>query len=290
MDKIKQAYLQYLTTNKKFTDNTIESYKRDVDMLSFYLKKHEIDNFDCMIESDFYLILEELRAEGLAVSSLQRFVSAIRSLYAFLIVKNICNSNPVRQITLERSERKVPTILTELEVARLLAQPKGSDFKGLRDKAMIEILYTAGFRVSELLSLNLGDVALHSGIVRCCYGKNDRFVQIYPAAVLAASEYISVYTRLYNVNSASEPLFVNPKGERLTRQGFWKIMKSYVKQAGINKEVTPQTLRHCLAAHLLKNGARMEDVRDILGHTNIASTQFYLQVVDKSNNLVVNYK
>lgn len=290
MDKIKQAFVQYLTVHKKFTDNTIESYKRDVDLLTSYLAKHSINSFDVMSESDFYAILEELREDGLAVSSLQRFISAIRCLYAFLVLKNLCDTNPVRQITLEREERKAPTILSELEVARLLAQPKGNDFKGLRDKAMIEMLYAAGFRVSELLSLNLGDVALHSGIVRCCYGKNDRFVQIYPAAVLAASEYISVYTRLYNVNSSSEPLFVNPKGERLTRQGFWKIVKSYVQQAGINKEVTPQTLRHCLAAHLLKNGARIEEVKDILGHSNIASTQFYLQVVDKSNNIMVNYK
>ena len=181
--------------------------------------------------------------------------------------------------------QKLPQILTSKEVELLLEQPECTDMKGYRDRAMLELLYATGIRVSELISLDITDVNIPAGFIRCRSKDKERMIPLYPAAIKALSEYVE-FIRPQMIASPDEPsLFVNISGERMSRQGFWKIIKTYQKKAGIEKDITPHTLRHSFAAHLLENGADIHDIKEILGHADISSTQRYAQFLkDKMKN------
>ena len=180
---------------------------------------------------------------------------------------------------MEKHNRKLPSILTNHEVDLFLSQPDLSDPKGIRDKAMLELLYASGIRVSELISLNLEDVNLSVGFLVCRSGEKERVIPLYKVAVSSIQKYLQEVRPLLAIDSQETALFVNINGKRMSRQGFWKIVKGYQSKAGIEKEITPHTLRHSFAAHLLENGADIRDIQEMLGHADLSTTQIYTKVI-----------
>ena len=207
---------------------------------------------------------------------------------AFLVTQRLVENNPTGKLVPDKTTQKLPQILTSKEVELLLEQPECTDLKGYRDKAMLELLYATGIRVSELISLNLSDLNLSAGVVRCVSHDKERFIPLYPAAIRALSEYLEFVRPQMIAREDEQSLFVNVSGERMSRQGFWKIIKSYQVKAHIDKDITPHTLRHSFAAHLLENGADLRSIQEMLGHADISSTQIYSQLVKKQLKDVYN--
>ena len=206
----------------------------------------------------------------------------------FALSEDEIDENPVHSIKVEKAERKLPQILTGKEVELLLEQPRVTDMKGCRDKAMLEVLYATGIRVSELIGLNAEDVSLSGGFIRCESGGKVRIIPLYPEALAALGDYISDVRGKMIASPAERSLFVNVSGERMSRQGFWKIIKYYQEKAQIKKDITPHTLRHSFAAHLLENGADLRSIQEMLGHSDISSTQIYAQLVKQNLKAVYN--
>jgi integrase/recombinase XerD len=277
MDHLSE-YEQWLTTEKRVASNTLSSYLCDVRQFLQYLA----DN-DLTPEQAGQPALEQyskhLLSCGRSQSTVIRSIASLRSFYYFLTARGCVAFNPAKSIASVRSERKLPQILTSKEVDLFLAQPECSDPKGYRDKAMLELLYATGIRVSELINLDLQNLNLSAGLLRCESRGRERIIPLYPSAVRAISEYVEKI-RPQMVEQPDEPaLFVNVNGRRMSRQGFWKIIKYYQEKAGIQKDITPHTLRHSFAAHLLENGADLRSIQEMLGHADISSTQIYTQVV-----------
>jgi integrase/recombinase XerD len=223
--------------------------------------------------------LTNLQSKGRAVSTISRNLAAIKSFYQYLVRERYLDKDPAANLESPKLEKKLPKILSIAEVEELLKQPNGSMPAGMRDKAMLELLYATGIRVSELISLNISDVNLDMGYIKC-YGKGakERIVPLGSIAVKCVQEYIHK-GRTKLVRTYEEPaLFVNHHGNRLTRQGFWKIIKKYAQEANIKEDITPHTLRHSFAAHLLENGADLRSVQEMLGHADISTTQIYTHV------------
>ena len=224
--------------------------------------------------------LKSLQTKGRAVSTISRNIAAIKAFYQYLVKENYLESDPSQSLDTPKVEKKLPKILSVHEVEELLKQPEIKSSGGLRDKAMLELLYATGIRVSELIALNISDINLDMGYVKC-YGKGskNRIVPLGSIAVKAVHDYI-IKGRMKVVRTYDEPaLFINHHGGRLTRQGFWKIIKKYAQEAGITKDITPHTLRHSFATHLLENGADLRSVQEMLGHADISTTQLYTQIV-----------
>ncbi len=283
-------YFDYLKDVKKSTDNTLQAYKRDLDKFIIYASEKGINDFsgiDSDTIADFKLYLS---AKGLSSSTVSRTLSSMRGLYQYLIYAGVCDNNPAKEIHNDKAEKRELMVLSSKEVETLLSQPDQSDIKGMRDKAMLEILYATGIKVSELISLQLEDFNLQLSFIRCGKGERERFIPIYPIAAKAVSTYLEKARKLFVANSNEKALFVNVTGEKMTRQGFWKILKAYAVNAGIKKTITPHTLRHSFAAHLLENGADIRDIQLILGHSDIASTQRYAQYLkDKMKNSYIKF-
>jgi integrase/recombinase XerD len=277
MDHLSE-YEQWLTTEKKVAPNTLCSYLCDVRQFLHYLSEN-----DLTAEQVEQPVLEQyskhLLSNGKSQATVTRNIASLRSFYNYLLTQGYVTSNPAKSIAPVRSERKLPQILTSKEVDLFLAQPECSDPKGYRDKAMLELLYATGIRVSELINLDLNNLNLSAGIIHCENRGKERVIPLYPSAVRAISEYVEKI-RPQMVERPDEPaLFVNLNGRRMSRQGFWKIIKHYQEKAGIQKDITPHTLRHSFAAHLLENGADLRSIQEMLGHADISSTQIYTQVV-----------
>ncbi len=283
-------FYDYLKNVKKSSDNTLQAYRRDLEKFVDYAAVINVVNFsdvdiDCVNEFKVYLT-----KKGLSASSVSRTLSSMRSLYQFLIAEGICDVNPAKAVHNDKNEKKEMVVLTSKEVETILSQPDTSDIKGMRDKAMLEVLYATGIKVSELIGLNIEDFNAQLSFIRCGTGDKERFIPIYPIAAKAVSVYLEKARKLFVTNTNERSLFVNVTGDRMTRQGFWKILKAYVKTAGIKKTITPHTLRHSFAAHLLENGADIHDIQTILGHTDIASTQRYAQFLkDKMKNSYIKF-
>ena len=227
---------------------------------------------------------------GLSSASVSRTLSSLRSLFQYLIAEGVCEYNPAKAVHNDKVEKKELIVLTSKEVEKLLSQPDVNDAKGLRDKAMLEVLYATGIKVSELIALELSDFNSQLSFIRCGRGDKERFIPIYPLAAKAIQNYIEKARKFFVSNQNENSLFVNVTGERMTRQGFWKILKAYVSAAGIKKDITPHTLRHSFAAHLIENGADIHDIQLILGHSDIASTQRYTQFLkEKINNSYIKF-
>lgn len=272
------GYEQWLIENKNASANTVSSYLRDVRQFLDYLSSNKTQP-----EKAKQRILEQytkhLISHGKSSATITRSVASLKSFYTYLLNCGYVTTNPAKGITSIKTERKLPQILTSREVDLFLDQPECTDAKGFRDKAMLELLYATGIRVSELINLNLINVNLSASIIRCEGRGKTRIIPIYPSAVHALSDYIEK-VRPQMVDDQDEPaLFVNLNGSRMSRQGFWKIIKFYQEKAGIKKEITPHTLRHSFAAHLLENGADLRSIQEMLGHADISSTQIYTQVV-----------
>lgn len=286
MDQL-ASYQAFLVEKKQASENTVSSYVRDIHQYLHWLDSEGIASEDATHEDiDHYT--KHLLGLGKTVSTVTRSLASLKSFYAFLQGEDIVDSNPAKGLSLEKVERKLPQILTSKEVELFLEQPDPRDAKGCRDKAMLELLYATGIRVSELIGLNLEHLNLSAGFLRCENRKKERIIPLYPTAVKALGDYIE-HVRPQIIEQPEErALFVNMNGSRMSRQGFWKIIKHYQDMAGIQKDITPHTLRHSFAAHLLENGADLRSIQEMLGHADISSTQVYTQVINQKLKDVYN--
>lgn len=278
-------YKLYLANEKHSSDNTIASYIRDLTQFAAWLNDKPIVS---VTERTAASYIKHLKENGKSKATVSRCVASLKGYYSYLVMNGSISKSPVAGMTSEKADKKLPSILTGKEVELLLEQPNINDFKGCRDKAMLELLYATGMRVSELLALNINNVNLDIGVVHCSGSGKDRIIPMYTAAVEILGKYISVVREQLLANPDEEALFVNMSGERMSRQGFWKVLKFYQEKAKIEKDITPHTLRHSFAAHLLENGADLKSVQEMLGHADISSTQVYVQVVNKKLKDVYN--
>ena len=282
------AYENFLLNIKHSSENTVTSYMRDIRQFSSYVDS-ELGCGICDVNSEQVAgYMTWLTGRGKSPATVSRSLASIKSFFSYLMNEGHVESNPVRNIHVAKSEKKLPQILTGKEVELLLAQPQCKDMKGYRDKAMLELLYATGIRVSELISLSSDDVNLSAGFIHCGTGAKSRIIPLYPAAIKALSEYMLNIRPNMIADPAETSLFVNFNGEPMSRQGFWKIIKHYQQTANISKDITPHTLRHSFAAHLLENGADLRSIQEMLGHSDISSTQIYAQLVKQNLKSVYN--
>jgi len=274
-------YEAYLQEVKQVSKNTLSSYMRDLRQFDQYWSRNAGTSFCEAVGKDLEEYITWLRRNGKSAATVSRCIASLRSFYQFLLGNGLVNENPASNLVPEKAVKKLPQILTGREVDLLLEQPSCADSKGHRDKAMLETLYATGIRVSELISLDEGDINLSIGVLHCKNWSKERMIPLYPAAIKALEEYMQ-RVRPHMLSDRDEPaLFVNMSGDRMSRQGFWKIIKQYQEKAKISKEITPHTLRHSFAAHLLENGADLRSIQEMLGHADISSTQVYAQLVKK---------
>ena len=275
------VYENYLSKVKQASDNTVSSYMRDIRQFSDWLERSENTDILNATQQNISAYLVYLQDQGKSGATASRTLASLKNFYSYAVSSGFLEASPVTdRIHVDRGERKLPQILTGREVELLLSQPSSDDAKGLRDKAMLEVMYATGIRVTELIDLNLEDVNLELGIVRCSSAKKSRAIPLYPAASKALGVYISEVRPLMVSNPAENALFVNISGARMSRQGFWKILKHYQAKAGIEKDITPHTLRHSFAVHLLENGADISALQELMGHSDISSTQLYAALVN----------
>ena len=280
MSNIIVRYEDYLIHIKHASDNTVASYMRDLRQYASYLTAEGIDVLDAdpTVVSGY---MGSMKANGKSAATISRALASIKSLYIFAIQNHEIEQNPIQNIKVDKAEKKLPQILTGKEVELLLQQPKVSEMKGCRDKAMLEVLYATGIRVSELIGLNIDDVSLPGSFIRCESGEKTRIIPIYPEALQALHEYIDTVRPKMIAVPTEHSLFVNVSGERMSRQGFWKIIKYYQEKAHIDKDITPHTLRHSFAVHLLENGADLGSLQELMGHSDISSTQLYAHMINQ---------
>lgn len=274
------GYESWLGKEKRASANTLSSYLRDVRQFAVWAEGDELP-LTQVEQDDVKRYAHHLEKKGKSNATVVRSVASLKSFYTYMTIAHCVRVNPVKGFTPSREERKLPAILTNHEVDLFLEQPDISDAKGCRDKAMLELLYATGIRVSELIALDIQDVNLSACFLRCRGKDKERVVPLYKAAVRALSAYINDVRPQLLEDPIETALFVNMNGERMSRQGFWKIVKCYQEKAGIRKEITPHTLRHSFAAHLLENGADLKSIQEMLGHADISATQIYIQVVNQ---------
>ena len=282
MANLVAAYENFLLNIKHASANTVASYMRDIRQFHEYISDIEDLQTEACDRDCICRYTQHLTNQGKSASTVARCIASLKSFYAFCLTEGFVSSNPVHEIPQQKAEKKLPQILTGREVELLLEQPKCTDMKGFRDKAMLETLYATGMRVSEMISLNVADVSLAGSFVKCEGNGKFRIIPLYPAAVKALTNYLTDIRPKMVSGPDEEALFVNINGDRMTRQGFWKIIKHYQETAQINKDITPHTLRHSFAAHLLENGADLHSLQEMLGHSDISSTQIYTQVVKQN--------
>ena len=279
MDKQIKLFLEFLQNDKKLSDNTLQSYKRDIMQFRDYVNDNNI-NYVKAKEEDIKDYLKELQKEGKKTSTASRSLASIRSFYQFLLRTKKAKNDPTTAIQSPKIEKKAPSVLSSEEVELLLDQPKDVDLKGTRDKAMLEFAYATGMKVTEIIDLNIDDVNFNEDTVTCSNGKKSRIIPLGALAESALKEYVEKARPILIKDESNKALFVNVNGSRLTRQGFWKIVKYYKEQAHIEKDITPHVLRHSFATHLLQNGADLKSIQAMLGHSDISSTQVYAQFQD----------
>lgn len=274
------GYEAWLSYEKKAAANTLCSYTRDVRQFSQWMEGERLE-LSQATQADIKRYALYLGKHGKSDATIVRSVAALKSFYGYLQSIHVVPVNPAKGFTPTKIERKLPAILNSKEVDLFLDQPDPSDAKGCRDKAMLEVLYATGIRVSELIALNIQDVNLPVSFLRCAGKRKERIVPLYRGAVKALEAYIKEVRPQLLEDPQEIALFVNMNGERMSRQGFWKIVKHYQEKAGISKDITPHTLRHSFAAHLLENGADLKSIQEMLGHADISSTQIYTQIVSQ---------
>ncbi len=280
-------YFDYLKNEKKVSNNTFSSYKIDITKFENYLSQSSAVVTKAN-KTDILSYLMELEQSGASSSTVARTLASLRSLYGYLMDKRIISENPVASIKGYKAERKLPQVLTSMEVEMLLNQPKANDLLGCRDKALLEVLYATGMRATEIIELDVENVNAEVGYINCCHDGKTRVVPIYAEAAKALKTYLSKARPLLTEDKGGA-LFLNYNGKRLSRQGFWKIIKGYKESAKIVKDITPQTLRHSFAVHLLENGADLKSIAEMLGHNDISSTQIYSKIVkQKLQNVYYN--
>jgi integrase/recombinase XerD len=270
-------FLNYMRVERGVSENTIEAYGRDLRGLADFVEKEgaSCKKIDINILTNYITYL----SERLSRRSLARNISAIRTFFKFLVLEGVIQENPARFLEVPKVSKTLPGILNEHEIELLLNQPSASTPIGIRDKAMIELLYATGVRVSELVHLKISDVDLNVGYIKVKgKGAKERFVPIGEKAVSVLKEYIEKARSKFDKKRGSPYLFLNNRGKPFSRQGFWKMLKSYAKKAGIKKRITPHIIRHSFATHLIKNGADLRSVQMMLGHSDISTTQIYTHI------------
>jgi len=279
MEILSAQFRGYLTDVKKSSANTLEAYMRDINQFFSYCTMNGTKDISRVNEDFLHKYIDYLTFLGKSEATKSRILASIRCFFRFLISINVVNKNPVDNIKMKKHERKMPGILDANEILLLLSQPKGDDLKSIRDRAMIELLYATGIKVSEIIALKVSDVNLQLGLLHLGDERHERIIPIYPTAIKHLSEYINDARPAVVQPQTGDRLFTNMNGMPISRQGFWKVIKHYADLANIKKEITPHTLRHSFAAHLLENGAQLKDIKEMLGHSDISSTQVYAQFV-----------
>ena len=280
MERQLKHFFEFLENDKKLSENTLQSYKRDLKQFRRYLEACEL-HYNKVKEEDIKDYIRELQEQGKKASSISRGIASIRSFYQFVLKNKKVKVDPTENIQSPKIEKRIPSVLTSKEVELLLDQPKDVDLKGIRDKAMLEFAYATGMRVTEIISLDMEDVNLEEGYVTCKHGAKQRNIPLGNLSLKALREYVEEARDILVKTEDEQALFVNVNGSRLTRQGFWKIIKFYKEQAHITKDITPHVLRHSFATHLLQNGADLKAIQTMLGHSDISSTQVYMQFQDE---------
>ena len=276
MEKLVHDFIYYLSVEKGLAANTLDSYGRDLNKYLHYLKENGITEFGKTGREEISRFLGVQREKGLSPASVTRNLAAVRSFYQFLLKEQIIEVNPAKELETPRAEKHLPQVISCNDVALLLEQPECGKAAGQRDKAMLEMLYATGIRVSELVSLDINNVNIKMGFLRCSgKGSKERMIPLGSIAIKSLQEYLKNGREKMIKNKEEKAIFLNQQGKRLTRQGFWKIIKKYSRKAGINGEITPHTLRHSFATHLLENGADLRSVQEMLGHADISTTQIY---------------
>lgn len=281
MEKYIKLFLEFLENDKKLSSNTLQSYRRDIIQFQEYLE-HERIAYSKLGTQEIKDYVEYLNKIGKKTSTISRNLASIRSFYQYLVRVKKVKKDPTDGMQSPKIEKKVPSILSSEEVELLLEQPKDIDLKGIRDKAMLEFAYATGMRVTEIISLNIDDVNFQNSYVSCSNGVKKRNIPLGTISLKALEEYVKTARPVMIKKEDEKALFVNVNGKRLTRQGFWKIIKYYKEQAHITKDITPHVLRHSFATHLLQNGADLKSIQMMLGHSDISSTQVYMQFQDDS--------
>lgn len=276
------AYETYLIKVKAASSNTVSSYMRDIRQFSSWLATHAEKGILQADQLNISCYLDWLQQQGKSGATASRTLASLKNFYNYAVSTGFLEVSPVSSdIHVDRGEKKLPQVLSGREVELLLAQPILTDSKGLRDKAMLEVMYATGIRVTELIDLNIDDVNLDLGIIKCSSAKKNRVIPLYPAALKALSLYIKDVRTMMLADPDETALFVNVGGARMSRQGFWKLLKHYQAKAGIEKEITPHTLRHSFAVHLLENGADLGSLQELMGHSDISSTQMYTHMINQ---------
>ena len=283
-----KLYEDYLREEKHASENTLSSYLRDLRQFSEHLAAQRVTDLRKVKTAAISDYVAWMGGKGKSAATVTRALASIKSFYAFLAERGEIKTNPAKGVAALKVERRFPEILTGKEVELFLDQPRCVDAKGYRDHAMLELLYATGIRVSELINLNVDDVSITGGFIRCESGGKTRIIPLYPEAVQALHTYMDDVRLKMLATPSEHSLFVNVSGERMSRQGFWKIIKYYQEKAQIDKDITPHTLRHSFAAHLLENGADLRSIQEMLGHSDISSTQVYAHLVKQNLKSVYN--
>ena len=274
-------FTEYLQEEKKSSENTVLSYARDLRGFCRFMKECGILDAAKVNRTNVMAYVYELQKQHKAGATVSRNIASIRSFYQFLQRKGIVTENPAADLELPKVEKKVPEILSLDKVELLLEQPNGDEDKEIRDKAMLELLYATGIRVTELISLKVEDINLSLEYIHCGSDAKGRIIPIGAQAKFSLRRYMEKVREHMVSKPEEDVLFVNCNGKPMTRQGFWKIIKSYAKMAGIQEDITPHMLRHSFAAHLIENGADLRSVQEMLGHSDISTTQIYTKLTNQ---------
>jgi len=283
-----ESFLSYLTVEKGFSLNTVEAYRNDLNQLSGFaeeraVKRNIMPSWEGFDRQDMLAYMLDLKERGYVITTQVRKLAAAKSFFHFMLDEGKLKKNPTDNLASLKVGKSLPDALSIEQVRRLLEQPTKRDtLEARRDSAMLQLLYASGMRVSELTSLNMGDVDIADGSVRCFgKGSKERIVPIHPRAAGAIKEYVEVVRPRLLRDDNEQALFLNKRGDRLTRQGLWQKLKEYAKQAGLGKSITPHTLRHSFATHMLSGGADLRYVQEMLGHANISTTQIYTHLTSE---------
>ena len=281
MEKQIKLFLDFLENDKKLSANTLQSYRRDIVQFQEYLDNKRLV-YSKIGQQEIKDYIEYLKEIGKKTSTISRNLASIRSFYQYQLRAKKVKKDPTDVMKSPKIDKKAPSVLSSEEVELLLEQPKNVDLKGIRDKAMLEFAYATGMRVTEIISLNIEDVNFEKSFVTCASEVKKRNIPLGKLSLKALEEYVKDARPIMIKKEDEKALFVNVNGKRLTRQGFWKIIKYYKEQAHITKDITPHVLRHSFATHLLQNGADLKSIQMMLGHSDISSTQVYMKFQDES--------
>lgn len=288
MEQVVDSFIAYLHNTKKTSENTTMSYRRDLKKWISYMAEQGICAPEDVTEEHLAEYVKYLEEQQFKATTISRSIASLKAFYHYLFKEHLVKDDITENLRAPKIEKKIPEILSVEETIRLLEQPAGDTPKELRDKAMLELLYATGIRVSELISLKVTDVDMKAAVLNCKDASKERVIPFGTKAKRALAKYLEEGRDAMLADYDSDILFVNCSGSGMSRQGFWKLIKGYARKAGIDADITPHTLRHSFAAHLVENGADLRSVQEMLGHSDISTTQIYAEM--KGNHLREVYK